>query len=371
MNPSSRNAWLDVLRAMAIVLVINCHTASTHAHQFGPTTWTRVWGIGGHGVDLFFVLSGWLLGNLLFRELKRTGRVQLTRFWGRRWLRTLPAYYTVLVLTLAQAIWQGRFEWRQMSFFVFFQTYIFESQPFFGVSWSLCVEEHFYLIIAPLILVIGKRRHLGLAFFFLMLGIPVLLRVYGLYEHRNQTHVRLDQCASGVALAYFFVFYPVAWGRLKQSLPVLALIALALATGLVLNRVGVISMPERLAYFTFISMVLVLFSEYGRWWQSRAHHPLILYLATRSYSLYLVHIEAISLVDKIHIENALARCAVIWFFSLLCAELLYRLIERPGMELRGKMSTLRSEHAPVPKQPIEHESHGNVSANLIETTRSR
>src|SRR4051794_14167239 len=97
--PNRRNPRLDVLRVAAIVSVVNCHIAAA----FHPNGLLGILQLGGHGVDLFFVLSGWLLGKQLCEELRDTGSVDLKRFWLRRWLRTLPAYYAVMSLTIIQA----------------------------------------------------------------------------------------------------------------------------------------------------------------------------------------------------------------------------------------------------------------------------
>jgi peptidoglycan/LPS O-acetylase OafA/YrhL len=160
-----RNAWLDTLRAIAILAVIACHISSSFRelnatqdhHWLAIHHWLGIAGLGGHGVDLFFVLSGWLLGCLLLSEKTRTNQIDVKRFWMRRWLRTLPAYYMVLLLTLGQRILQGRWQFDDGYYFLFLQNYALDPLPFFGVSWSLCVEEQFYLLIAPLLFLIPTR----------------------------------------------------------------------------------------------------------------------------------------------------------------------------------------------------------------------
>src|SRR5579883_1610736 len=136
---SHRNGSLDVLRALAIVMVVGCHLAT----GFAPGSPVAVaLGNGGRGVDLFFVLSGWLLGRQLFAEAAATGTVDVRRFWLRRWLRTLPAYYAVLAAQIAVLAVRGKgslIDWRYL---IFLQNYI-PDPPYFAVSWSLCVEEYF------------------------------------------------------------------------------------------------------------------------------------------------------------------------------------------------------------------------------------
>ena len=212
-KPSQHNGWLDCLRALAIVMVVNCHIAS-NVRSIGLSSnwvWTAL-GVGGHGVDLFFVLSGWLLGGILFTEQLKTGSIGLKRFYTRRWWRTLPAYYAVLCLSAMQRIYNGTANWSDSCYVFFGQTYAYtDIMPFFGVSWSLCVEEHFYLLIAPLILLVGKRKSLATVIFSGLVLSPIVFRTMGWFEHMQQTHVRIDQCAAGVTLAYTSVVHPNAW----------------------------------------------------------------------------------------------------------------------------------------------------------------
>lgn len=79
---------MDFLRAVAILLVILAHTSLSYG-RFPSLVPLQ---FGGTGVDLFFVLSGWLLGCQLFKELNKHNTINIKRFWVRRWMRTLPAY---------------------------------------------------------------------------------------------------------------------------------------------------------------------------------------------------------------------------------------------------------------------------------------
>ena len=88
--PASRVANLDLLRAIAIALVVPVNLVGERVIDVGPTM-NHVFESGWVGVDLFFVLSGWLIGGLYWRELGRHGDVEVGRFWARRWLRTMRA----------------------------------------------------------------------------------------------------------------------------------------------------------------------------------------------------------------------------------------------------------------------------------------
>src|SRR5256885_2385524 len=146
MTIAARNRNLDLLRAIAILMVVTGHLVVQ-----SPTVLLRLRAItdyGQYGVYLFFVLSGWLVGGFYGRERRAFGSVAVMSFWIRRWLRTVPPYLAALLIASL-----GAYGLRQQSFdfgyLLFVQNY-YDHIPFFLVSWSLCVEEHFYLI-APLL----------------------------------------------------------------------------------------------------------------------------------------------------------------------------------------------------------------------------
>jgi peptidoglycan/LPS O-acetylase OafA/YrhL len=232
----ARNPTLDVLRAVAILGVLATHLSNSF---LGGTAFARAVSVGGRGVDLFFVLSGWLLGSQLFREANATGTVDVRRFWARRWLRTLPAYYAVLLATFAQFAAQGKpelIDWR----YVFFLQNYYEKPPFLGVTWSLCVEEHFYLAIAPLILFAYRYRWAIVPIVGVVL-VLIGLHVAGFYIHRpnyhiTETHVLFEPCGVGVLLAWLAVNRPAAWAKLCRAAKPLAVLSVALIAVAVLNR---------------------------------------------------------------------------------------------------------------------------------------
>lgn len=333
---SKRNRWLDIVRALAIVLVVNCHVASSHSETFGSSLLTTLLGIGGHGVDLFFVLSGWLLGRLLFKESKANDGVDVKKFLKRRWMRTLPAYYTVLTLTLLQAALQDRFTTQNLSYFVFLQGYVYETLPTFPISWSLCVEEHFYLLIAPLISFIGRRRWIGCISLAFLTIVPMLCRHLEFYNDTSQSHVRVDQCTAGVAIAYLNIYFPQTWIRFQRALPSLLAAGFCIGMLALSQRMSLIQGKTPYIAFTFMSIVVVALSERSNWWIHRVYVPGSKYLATRSYSLYLLHVEALAVCDRLQINNLALRFVVTWCIGLALAEILYRLVELPFMRLRPR-----------------------------------
>jgi peptidoglycan/LPS O-acetylase OafA/YrhL len=329
-----RNATLDILRASAIIMVVNCHIVS-HSNCQGPL---QVLQAGGKGVDLFFVLSGWLLGHQLLKELRDTGTLDVTRFWYRRWLRTLPAYYAVLAIILAwQAFMRGNSQLKP-GFLIFTQNY--QPQfPYFGVSWSLCVEEHFYLVVAPALLLLFRMRWSRILLVPLLL-LPIVCRLMGWYTATHETHVRYDQCAVGVLLASVEVFVPRLWQRLCQLAPWLAVFALAALSYPLLVRLGVyrLSGEYDALIYALLFAVFVLLANSGPFYRDRLRSRFFSYLADRAYALYLLHPEALVILKRLQPLPVVVSFVLVWAVSLVLAEVLYRLIERPFMRLRERFS---------------------------------
>jgi len=199
-----RNPGIDVLRAVAVLLVLGRHAR-------WPRHWLAdAWQRGGWvGVDLFFVLSGFLVSGLLFAQFEKTGKIGLRRFVARRFLRIYPAFLCLIVFTLSfnRATGAGPFEWhRLLAELLLVQNY---APAMWGHTWSLAVEMHFYLLL-PLLLWAcraNRFRRLPIAIGFACAAL-LLVRCfnYGTFEvMRNvfATHLRFDSLLFGVLLAYF------------------------------------------------------------------------------------------------------------------------------------------------------------------------
>lgn len=154
-NPPRGNvAGLDGARTIAILLVIGNHFAGNWLEAGSPHISLVDWPVfnwGWTGVDLFFVLSGLLIGQQLWREYLSTGTVHVGRFLLKRTLRIWPLYFAVL-LALAVLPLHFRPTWPD---FTFLSNYYFLGGYVRG--WSLSTEEQFYLLIPALFLLLGRR----------------------------------------------------------------------------------------------------------------------------------------------------------------------------------------------------------------------
>jgi peptidoglycan/LPS O-acetylase OafA/YrhL len=186
---------LDGLRAVAIVIVIANHAKA------GP--------LGDLGVGLFFVISGFLITLLLIRERKRHGRISLKQFYFRRAVRILPAFLTFMaflgLLQLLGVLTTNRVNWILSLTFTLNILPIPERQWHVGHIWSLCVEEHFYLLWPPIVAVLGSIWSYRAAWL-CVLTAPIWRWVFGIqfvgiFTPQYFTLTRMDSIAMGCCLA--------------------------------------------------------------------------------------------------------------------------------------------------------------------------
>lgn len=198
---ATRNFGLDVVRASAILMVLISHARQVLVNPDDALALT----FGGwFGVELFFALSGFLIGTILIRLFEKGPTAgSLGRFWFRRWMRTLPAYFFILMFYW---VWFGRV---QPSDFVLLQWPLNQNQGVVAVSWSLAVEEWFYILfpIAALIATTLTKKHGFLFSIAVAVTAPVLFRVYQLHAEHVAIAFRLnpfrfDGMAYGVLAAY-------------------------------------------------------------------------------------------------------------------------------------------------------------------------
>lgn len=344
---ASRTPNVDLFRALAISVVVLCNTA---VEQIGGTGVAhRAMLSGWMGVDLFFVLSGWLVGGLYWRERAAHGGVETGRFWARRWLRTVPPYLVALhVFFVAKLVAVDPSLTYDAHFLAFLQNYLLEP-PYWAVSWSLAVEEHFYLAL-PLVLWAATRvRH----------GVPILLgaAVVGSFAarvalplgavdgvtglHYTATHLRLEGLALGVLAAWVYTeraaWWP-AWVRWARRLVVPAVAALAL--------VAVLPAASALTWgFGAVDVawaVLVVATVTGPDLPA-ARSRVVTAVAVASYSVYMTHTAALEGVRTLLPDLApVAQMAVALAAVAGVGAAFYALVERPTMVWRERLAPRRS-----------------------------
>ena len=363
-----RLAGLDVLRAGAVLLVMGRHMPSPPADS--PLALLGMWQTGGWvGVDLFFVLSGFLVSGLLFNEFKRHGRISPLRFYARRAWKIYPAFFVMIATTVVLKLARGdEFERLQLvAEVLFFQNY---ERGLWNHTWSLAVEEHFYLLLPLVMLVVLHVRRGGVPSLrpLLLVGAlaavcAYLLRVstaaripaFSGYTHVFATQLRLDSLFFGVMLAYPYHFHHDRFLRAVRPwrVPLLAggLLLLVPAFVLPLEQHPIVYTLGYSVLFLGSGMLLVasLLFDMRR---SRALRG-VATLGTYSYSIYLWHMPAIAfvmpLLDRLAggaIPYAL-RAPLYVGISLTIGVVMARLIEVPALRVRDQRVPSRVAATPA------------------------
>lgn len=367
---SERLPGLDLLRAIAVVWTMLFH--SFLVGGLGDN-WSWLSRYGWMGVDLFFVLSGYLIGSQVLKPLANGGRLSFRDFYTRRAFRILPAFFAVLALYL---LWPDFREapgmepwWKFAGFFVNLSI-DYTNNTAFSHAWSLCVEEHFYLLF-PLLALALLRRPSTAAFIAVCVGIVVLgialrtgtwLHFDTLGSDRNwfveniyyPTWNRLDGLLVGVILATCRTYRPQAWARAAthaNAVLVVGLATMALSFWLFRDRTGLLGNSIGWPVLSLgLAMLVFAGAQTGSWIGRRAL-PGAGWLAAVSFSLYLVHKPVYGLVQT-HFDDALegrgyVAFAAYGFASLLAAALLHYAVERPGLRLRERLMRHASPAMPA------------------------
>ena len=343
---SPRVENLDLLRACAIALVVLFHSVQMATGKSGFATF------GQFGVDLFFALSGFLIGGLYWSERKRFGSVHRLRFIARRAARTIPPYLIGLVLAYA-AVYVYRDEPFDMRYFAFLQNYELRI-PYFSVSWSLCIEEHFYLTL-PFVLGAVANRKAGYVpgVLLLLTLMPLVSRAalvgavvsqaqpFGFYT--TATHLRMEGLALGVFASYVAAYQPSLFSQVARLR--WWAIAGAVGTLAILPRTAVGFMY--VAGYTMLAVafaILVSVAASDRAWRiarSRLTHT----IAVTSYSIYLTHALPIQLFHQIDVRFRLGTFTT-WTLMVLSSVavgyVFYRLVELPAIRFRDRFIPRRA-----------------------------
>lgn len=309
-TPSGRIFGLDLLRAIAVSAVLLSHSRFWLRSLSAGSERLRVFGFVG--VELFFVLSGFLIGGILIRHLSKDPSVRgLLVFWLRRWFRTLPNYYLFLIVNILIAGASVSVPIATYAFFV--QGLAWPSPKFFGEAWSLAVEEWFYLSFPLLLWLLHRRLKLRTAVWItclLMVVASTAGRFFAVvYDDapfntiRKIVVLRLDALMFGVLAAYLKIFHERLWRWLARTSMPVGVVLLLLVIGLygVLERQWLdTSVFGRTFYFSCTSLGVLLLLPWLDSWQTcrAAVAPLIERLSLWSYSMYLANLPVVALLEQ-------------------------------------------------------------------------
>jgi peptidoglycan/LPS O-acetylase OafA/YrhL len=384
-RPRGQLPVLDALRATAVLLVIGSHYTEEFAGIYAPVVATSrfrdlpMFHWGWTGVDLFFVLSGYLIGRQLWRERFETGTVRFGRFILRRGFRIWPLYYFML---LAYAV-TGYFD-------VNVWDLLFLSNYRWGGllrGWSLSTEEQFYIVL-PLLLIATRRIRRPAVYAWGMLAVLVavwLSRWHALQEltARGLTgrdlsdalyaplHLHCEPLLAGLAIALATVVRP-AWFRVPADRRGLSKAGLAVFVGASVLGITLRTMNKHIFPFTALGLIygsLALWLMLDRSLVHRVASWRLFYPVSRlSYGMYLNHFYVLPAATAWTIAALRARGASepTWFFgglligvaiSMLAAAATFILVERPFLLLRDRLLETRHvnaapAHAAIPTSSV-------------------
>lgn len=319
-----RNANLDLVRAAAIMMVLVFHAPPDLNWFFPPL------GLHGFlGVNLFFVLSGLLIGTIYFSESSKPG-FRVIRFWLRRWLRTVPPYVAIVALWSAAHLLRGESGVPPWPYVVFLQNYF--SDPYLGempFTWSLCVEEHFYLLL-PLIGLLATKKRLSPALV-ACAAFPTLARWIG-HAPLKATHLHFDGLLYGLFLAHMRHWNPDGYAHLFRPRWALWMTAAVLIIAACFSPWW---LEHSLANLSF-AIVTGAASCAPAWRiaSSRFVHA----IAVTSYSAYLIHGYAYLGCEKLAATYPIPiRAIVVVVGTAVATGVFYALFEKPSFWLRERL----------------------------------
>jgi peptidoglycan/LPS O-acetylase OafA/YrhL len=367
-NIPKRNYGLDIIRSFAILMVVASHCTYflTIDSEHPIILILRI--LGAVGVDLFFLLSGFLIGGILLKlmENNQTHFTDLIIFWKRRWFRTLPNYFLILTVNIIIVLMLGEYLPKNIPmFFPFLQNFSSPHPDFFTESWSLSIEEYAYLFL-PLIFygLFWFFRGLRAKHVFLWGTIGVILILFLIklkfyVQHsivsysdwslsfRKVVLYRLDAIYLGFLLIYLVRRYADFFKNFKN---LFALLGIVLFTAIHYSIYEFQVLPQtHLWFYVFlylgvISLCCALFFPFAiHLRRIKPFDKIFYFLSTRSYAIYLVNYSIILLnlqrSFNIGSMNVLEKTIMIIFYMVLTLILsngVYLYFEKPILKYRNR-----------------------------------
>lgn len=329
-NSSSRISSVDIFRSIAILSVVIWHFNG------------NILPYGFLGVDLFFVISGLLVGGLLTKEFSQGNKIRFFKFFLQRGFKIWPSYYAFILLGSCLAIFFYRDLdpdqiipiWDLKRYLLFYQNYT--GAPYhwsFDHVWSLCVEEHFYILLPILFLIvqyfIQEKYRIKALFIFVILTIVagIIFKNMAFFltnsqETQSATHNRIDALAWGVLLN-LLIQYGGDWLRSAKTK------FFALTTGLLIFIMAMYfiltndtqsygALLYRKIYFHSIIPVAFFLLLLGAYFMDFSKFKVLRFIAYYSYNWYLWHVLFVVILKK-QLGDGFAGLTVYLFVTFIIA----------------------------------------------------
>ncbi len=349
---------LNVLRFIAAFAVVIFHSSQWY-HWEHNTPFKMFLHNLPIAVDFFFILSGFLIIYLLLIEKSTSGTISMKKFYTRRVLRIFPLYY--LVILISYIFLQKASDIVDWSKFLYFGGNFWmiakNSWTISGLNplWSISIEEHFYLFI-PLLILLIPIRHLKYLFIVIIIG-SIIFRIYStetiddnwmtIYMH---TFSQIDLMAIGGLLAIYHFK-----NEIKFNIPIVSFILIVFALLILMSMVD--SKDFSTVYFASVKkylftipllLVLILFVfNTNPALDLIKRNSILNYLGKISYGIYIYNAIIIDLLDKC---TCLQNCYIIKLFldvslTLIAATISYELFEKQFLKLKNKFQVINTSKA--------------------------
>jgi peptidoglycan/LPS O-acetylase OafA/YrhL len=356
---------LDGIRGLGMLLVIIFHSMTYLVDWYGPYGESVLPG-APVAVDVFFALSGFLITSLLLEERRRSGDVSMRNFYIRRGLRLLPVFYVVLALFCVYVAVSDDVGFRTyassvLKMLTYSSNFFIADDRFltqwFGQTWSLAIEEQFY-IVWPVILValmaFFRRRPLVIVGLLLTAVLAVVAWRLVLWDQKQlwsdlyyRSDTRIDQPLAGAMLAVMMHFGIVS-NRPRPWIGALGLAGwgwITLISSPFQNDYYQVHAPAMLA----VSLMVILGVLHA---QGPAYHVLafrpLRWMGRISYTLYIVHVAIYFAVSK-HMDGQgdnIQRVVVANVLAFAATVVLHHLVEAPALRLKDRWAPTR-----IPRRP--------------------
>jgi peptidoglycan/LPS O-acetylase OafA/YrhL len=372
---------LHGMRVLAVVSVVQYHVTMNFTFARGlamDKAWAGMSMNVFFGMDLFFVLSGFLIGSILLRSVESSGSANVRRFYLRRAFRTFPPYYVILTLlavAVPMTVSQRHHLWLEYTYLTNYGRPLLPGDLVMPWGWSLALEEQFYLTVPLLFLILYKcrgdaaRLTILVGIWFSALVVRFVLYVthpgwdeIALYDFLYyRTHTRFDTLIAGVTLAYIqnrwrapiSLWLQRPFARATLALPALACLWILMQPWMfgarAVGLVRVVSWGTLTSIMYFAWTLLVLNGGPG-WIQRGLSRPVFRRIATLGYGVYLVHLP----LCEFFVSRAAARVIeqhgvpmlVVWpvsvaallVLSLATSYCLHVLVEKPSLRIRDRVA---------------------------------
>ncbi|MCG2610576.1 acyltransferase [Flavobacterium sp. SM15] len=367
MVQSERIFGLDLMRCIAILMVLCSHILWIYP-QNSSLLYQVFTLFGFWGVEIFFVLSGFLIGSILYRTYLRESYTikDVFGFLKRRWFRTLPNYYLVLLLNIAVTYYIGNPLKGVFPYFFFLQNFCSPMPVFFTESWSLSVEEFAYLLLPfALFLSLFLSKKLNRKKIFLLTVLILVLVFLGTKigyalttsnttgEEWNRSlkavvFYRIDSILIGVLASWLAVEFSEFWKKQAVNLMFLGFFLI----GVIYFSMAVFKITAEqnpffwnVLFLPLTSIVFWLFLPFLSQWKSAntLFSKPIRFVSIVSYSVYLLHYGIVLQLMKYLFDTS--NCStlelhgftlVYLFVTFFLSFLFYKLYEKPLMDLRER-----------------------------------